>query len=186
VSKKRKSNSGNPAKDPHKDDGFVWVKTERTLDETGWMVTVEIDGDNAIALTENEAPQYVYGVLDAAARAEYDAAVLAQIGAKVDREHAMRLIVDLRRERPPLRATRLLDLLPGVSVKGEPFIGIEVNGKQVGQWDVADARLHAMHVMEAVVTADLDAGYLRALKGIVGLDDSTAHAAVADLANWRK
>ena len=40
-------------------------------------------------------------------------------------------------------------------------------------------------ILEAVVVADLDGGYLRTLRGVIGLDEHTARNVVDDLKDWR-
>ncbi len=129
-------------------------------------------------------------MLDAAHRAAYDAAVLEQLHTKlgIAADDAARLVMDMRADRPAqdLSATKPLKLVPGVSAfTRAPFLRIEMNGKAVGQWSVEDARQHALGVLEAVVVADLDANYYRALIGQVHLDEGRSRQVVADIANHR-
>lgn len=170
------------------EESVVWIKTEPSLDGTTYTVTIEADADRAIVLTPDTALAYASAVLGAAARAEYDAAVYRQLCAfDLEVEAVAQMITDLRRDRPPLdtAATKPLALEPGVNAKGEPFLVVLVEEDRVGQWSVPAAREHALIVLEAVAVADLDAGYLQALRGLIGLDEDRARAVVGDLGNHR-
>ena len=94
------------------------------------------------------------------------------------------MVTDLRADRPPLdaAATDPLTFTPGVSLaRRHPSLALHRHGEQIGQWEVGDARGHALHVLEAVAVADLDAAYRRALVGMVDLDEATAVVVVDDL-----
>lgn len=171
----------------------VWVKTEPSVDGTTYTVTIEASPDVAVVLDHDRAARYAWGVLDAAHRADYDAAVLRQMRDKlgVDLRTIAQLVTDMRADRPPLddAGTYPLRLEPGVAADGgHGFLRLSIGDDRepVGQWTTEDARQHALHVMESVKVADLDAGYRRALVGIVGVSDSTAQQAVGDLANFRE
>lgn len=170
----------------------VWIKTEPTLDGSAYVVTLEATDDVAVALDPDRALRYARGVLDAAHRAAYDAAVLRQMKSKLklDLETASQLVADLRKDRPSLDpdATEPLVLEPGVSAfTGEPFLTVGLRGKQdkLGQWSFGDAREHALHVLESLAVAELDSGYFRALVGQVGIEAPRARNVVDDLANHR-
>lgn len=169
------------------DEQMIWVRTEPSVDGTTYVASVEFSGDRAIVLTPERATAYTRAVLDAAGRAEYDSAVFDQMKSKVEVDAVAQVILDLRKDRPPLdvEATAPLRLDPGVNSKGKPFLGLFVDDKQIGQWDVDDARQHAMHVMEAPLAADLDAAYRRVLMGMVGLDRAVAENVVDDLGKHR-
>lgn len=196
-SKKRKKSSRNPSRNPqsghpsgpheHDHENAVWIRTEPTIDGAGWMVTMELDADHTLALDRAAAMECAYVILGSAAYAEYDASVLRQMRARVDDEHAMRLVVDLRKDRPDLDWSLMapFSLVPGVNSKAEPFLTVHMKGEPVGQWSLPDARTHAITILEALVVADLDAAYLRCLKGVVGLDDPIARTVVGDLADFR-
>ena len=136
-----------------------------------------------------DAGRYGHAVLAAAERADYDAAVLRQLTDKgITADDAAAVIADLRRDRPPLddTATAPLRFVPGVAQRdGRGFITLELDGAGIGQLDIDEARSHALHALGAGIAADLDAGYHHALRGIIGLDDHAARAAVADLAEYR-
>lgn len=169
----------------------VWIRSEPTIDGSTYVVTLEVGQDSAITFDRQRATAYALGVLDAAHRAAYDAAVMQQMHKKlgIALEDGAQLVVDLRKDRPPLssEATAPIALDPGVTARDQkPFLAISVHGKRVGQWTVDDAREHALAVLETVVAADLDANYFRALVGIVGIDAGRAQQAVADIANHRE
>lgn len=196
-SKKRKKPSRNPQRNGHPSgpqghehdhESAVWIRTEPTIDGTGWMVTMELDADHTLALDRAAAMECAYVILGAAAYAEYDASVLRQMRTRVkDEKSAMQLVVDLRKDRPDLDWTLMapFSLVPGVNSKAEPFLTVHMKGEPVGQWSLPDARTHALTILEALVVADLDAAYLRCLKGVVGLEDSTARNVVGDLQDFR-
>lgn len=170
------------------DGATVWIKTEPTVDGKAYVVTLEASDDTAVTLDPQRALRYAWGVLDAAHRAVYDAAVNRQLAALTDKNAAAQMINDMRQDRPPLDAdaTAPLAFEPGVSVfTGEPFLVVMVNGERQGQWTYGDAREHAMAVLETVVVADLDSGYYRALIGAVGLDEGRARQVVEDIGNHR-
>lgn len=174
----------------------VWVRTDPTPDGV-YRVTIEADEDTARILTPDEAYAYAAGVLAAAARAEYDAAIVAQLTALLTDKHtsaaqarhnAAATMLEIRQQRPPLdtSATTPITLTPGVSHKtGEPFLAIDVHGETVGQWTIPDARSHALHVLESIEVADLDAGYRRALRSLIGLTDGVAQNVIGDVARFR-
>ena len=169
-------------------DRAVWIKTDPTPDGSGYIVTLEVGQDTARILTPDEAMAHAAGVLAAAHRAEYDAAVLAQLTKLgIDREGTVMVVRQLRADRPPLdpAVTYPLTLEPCVNGAGVPFITVASPGHEQGQWTTTDARSHAIAVLECVAVADLDAAYLRALTGLIGLDKNRARRAVEDLVNYR-
>lgn len=193
MSKKRKTSRGNPAKTAkpsQSEQTLVWIRTEPTVDGKSFMVVIEIDEDHAITLDRENANAYAYAILEAVARASYDAAVYSQIRTRIseDPHVAGHLIVDLREERPPIDFSIMapMSFRDGVNQKGKPFLTILFNDEPAGQWDLQDAREHALGVLEAIVVAELDSGYLRALRGLVGLPEGTARNTVDDLQNYRK
>lgn len=163
----------------------VWIKTEPSVDGARYVVTIEASEDLATTLSPDRALRYASGVLEAASRADYDAAVFKQVTALTSLQAARQLVVDLRGDRPPLddEATYPIALEPGVNRSQEPFLTIRINGEPVGQWGIQDARSHALGVLEAVGRADLDSAYYRTLVGTVGLDENRARQVVADVGN---
>lgn len=166
------------------DPGTVWVRTDPTPDGV-YRPTLEFGGDVAHVLDEHSAAVHALEVIGAVAEAEHDAAIVAQLTKLTgDRDAAGLIVAGLRADRPPVTWSTPIQLTPGVSAfSGQPFLVVSVNGKQIGQWSVADARGHATYVLAAVRAAQLDSAYLRSLRSI-GLDDPTARAAVGDLANY--
>ena len=202
MSSKRRSgkSSGNPAGKPPKPPtrppsqpedegaGVVWVRTEPTVDGSGYVVTLEASDDVAVTLTPDVALRHAQGVLAAAHRAAYDAAVLRQMTQKFNfaLSDAGKLAMELRSDRPPLDPTDTapLWLEPGVKLDLKPFLIVHINGERVGQWDVDQAERHAHIVLAAVGVADLDSGYYRMLRS-TGVEEPQARAAVEDLVNFR-
>lgn len=168
----------------------VWIRTEPDLDGV-YRVVLEVDDDNAYPLDEKAALQYASEILRSVAIAGYDAAVIAQMtqaggGADNAQEVAVQLVSELRADRPPAARATPLSLLPGVSAfTGKPFLHVQINGRTVGEWSSEAARRHALAVLEAVHVAELDSGYLRALRSLINLDEPTARAVVEDLVNHR-
>jgi hypothetical protein len=165
----------------------IWIRTAPDLHGV-YRVSLEFDDDTAFTLSPETAAQYANYVLQAAAAAEHDAAIVAQLSKLTDdMKAAVQIVADLRADRPALSAVSPLSLEPGVSAyTGEPFLSVKVDGEAAGQWTVADAREHAIFAMEAIHVADLDGAYLRVLRGVVQLDEDRARAVVGDLLNWRK
>lgn len=163
----------------------LWVSTDPTPDGV-YRVNLMWGPDQALVLDQETAMAHAREVLNAAAEAEYDAAVAKQLRARgVDHKAVVQMVLDLRAERPEVPPPTPMSLTPGVSAfTGQPFIGLHMHGKQIGQWSPDDARDHAVYVLMSLRVAELDSAYLRGLRAI-GLDDSTARAVVGDLATHR-
>lgn len=167
-------------------DSF-WIRTEPTIDGSAFVVTLSITEDHAVTLTPARANQYAGALLGAAAEAEYDAAIVRQMTERLSLDMATtaQLIRDMRAERPTRIAAGLV-FEPGVSQrKQHAFIRIVRDEQAIGQLDVPAARRHALHVLEAVPVADLDAAYLKVLRGIVGTEENTARQVIEDIDNYR-
>lgn len=166
----------------------VWIKTEPSVDGSTYVVTIEFDDDHATVLTPRTARDYASAVLEYAQRAEYDGAVVTQLRSLgVEDQAIMAVVTDLRSDRPPVEGRGILapmKIEPGVNPHGKGFLKLDLNGNE-GQWEVPEARTHALTVLEAVHAADLDSGYYRALTGLVGLDQGRARQVIADLADHR-
>lgn len=194
MSPKRSGRSrGNPAGKPSADadapvDTTVWIKTEIGPDEKAYVVIVEA-GRESVTVTPDRAVKYAHGVLRAAHRAAYDAAVLRQLTTLggVEREAAVAVVTSLREDRPPLddEATRPFTMEPGVNEALEPFLTIRLNGKPLGQWEFGAAVKHATTMLAQVSVAELDTGYLQGLMQYVGVDRQIASNMVSDLAKFR-
>lgn len=167
----------------------IWVKTAPSPDGKTYMVTLEASEDQALCLTTTSAAAYVHVLLGAVARAEYDAAVVAQMTALVPGPHAVSLVIrELRENRPPLDDSRTAPLrfTPGVSQGHDPFIRVDIEGRANSfQWTPGEARQHALHVLDAVQAADLDSHYYRVLRSMVNLDEPRARAVVDAVGGFR-
>lgn len=167
-------------------DTAIWVVSDVAPDGT-YVTTVHATDDVAFTLTPSEAMTYAAAVMDASARAQFDAAVVAQLlTTGMDMRLAVSVVVDLRAERPPLVFGTPLSFEPFVmGPTREPKLWVLVNGAKYAQWAPADARQHAMQVLEVAAGVDLDAAYRRFLVGPIGMDDEKARALVGALANHR-
>lgn len=171
------------------EESAVWIKTEPSIDGSTYMVTIEFSDDRSIPMTPDTAPRYAMTILQAVARAEYDAAVYRQLGKLIsDQNSVAQLIVDLRKDRPDVdqSATGPLRIEPGVNRDGEPFLHVHIDDELIGQWTMQGAREHALTALEATIEADLDSGYYRSLAGLVGLEEARARQVIEDLANHRE
>lgn len=176
-----------PKQEPKQD--VIWIKTDLAVDGSGYVASLEVGDDTARVLTPREALSHAYGVLAAVGRAEYDVAVAKQLTRKlkVNLEAALQIVSDLRADRPPLDPADTFPLViePGVNARLKPFLAISCKGMEKGQWDMEQARGHAMAVLTVASVADLDSGYLRCLVSTVGIDRNKALQVVDDLQNYR-
>jgi hypothetical protein len=169
----------------HDHDGKVWVRS--IPDDAGrYHVVLEIDADTSQALDGAKVWLHARAVLAAVAQAEYDAAIMRQLGGTAaDDEHAARVVGHLRARRDLLAWPTPLALLPGVSAfTGEPFLHVRIRDRVVGQWTPADARDHAMGVLELDCVAGLDREYLSVLRE-ARVEDHKARVLVDNLAAHR-
>jgi hypothetical protein len=169
----------------HDHDGKVWVRS--TPDDAGrYRVVMEIDADTSQTLDGAKVWLHARAVLAAVAQAEYDAAIMRQLGGSdTDDEHAARVVGHLRARRDPLAWPTPLALVPGVSAfTGEPFLLVRIRDKVVGQWTPADARDHAVAVLELECAARLDREYLSVLRA-ADVDDHKARVIVENIAAHR-
>jgi hypothetical protein len=171
------------------DQEAVWIKSEP--DENGaYHLYLELGPDDVAPLNAATAYGWARQVLSAVAQAEHDAAVIAQVrslGMPV--ESAAAIVSGLRADRAPsipVDAVPGLALVPGVSsITGRGFLRLERHGKPVGQWEVQDARVHALAVIEALEVTTLDSAYFRALTGRIGIDRNRAMQVIGDLGRHR-
>lgn len=171
------------------DEQQLLVETLWDTKKRAYRVAITLDGRTYARLDARSALAHAAAVLAHAQHAEYDAAVLTQLHQMLSLpiEAAGHSIVELRDKRrvPSAADTAPLRLEPGVTAAGKPFIAIKHHGDTVGQWDVPDARTHAMNVIEAVEAARLDTDYRNFLVKEVGIDDARASQVVHDLADHR-
>jgi hypothetical protein len=171
----------------NQDEG-LWVSSEVSASGT-YVVGINVDADRAWTLDEDGAVRYARAVLRVAHSADHDAAViklLTKFGTPAA-EAAKLVGYNLRPDRAPFDhdATKPLRFEPGVNQKGEPFVKVLLDGRQIGQITAPAAMEHAVAVLEVVATVDLDAALYRLLVGQINLDDGTARAVVGDLASHR-
>lgn len=170
------------------DRGAVWVTSE-LLPDGRYITSISVNPDRAFTLDRDAARRYAATVFTAVAYAEYDTAVVRQLQAiGIALPDAAGFVVDLRADRPPLdddatAPLRFEPLVAGTTLT--PAVHIALDGELFCQWDPADARQHAGHVLDVAAAVDLDAAYRRLLVAQVGLDDARARAVVGDLAeHW--
>lgn len=167
----------------------VWIKNEP--DEQGtYHVYLELGPDDVIPLDVTTAYQWAREVLSAVAQAEYDAAVIKQIEALGMPPKAVAEVVGTLREdradHVPVSAIPGLQLVPGVSQRSRMgFLRLDRRGEPIGQWELDDARQHALAVIEAFEVSILDSAYLRALEHNIGIERGRALNVVGDLINHR-
>lgn len=165
----------------------IWVQSDLLPDGT-YVTAIHYDDDRSRVLDHAAGLAYVTEVLRAAVQAEHDAAVIRQLMATgLGPKLAASVVADLRADRAPLddAATAPLTLRPGVAEKNmRVFVALHMENRQVGQWDPAEAREHAVQVLEVLTAADLDAAYRRHLIGPLGINEPTAMAIISDLATY--
>lgn len=166
-------------------EGSVWIRTVPTKPGS-YGIVLDLDDDHAQHLTPNQAHAHALAVLRSVQITEHDAKVYGQLAALTDTATAAGLVLALREDRAPLsdrdQSTLPFHLEPGITIQGKPFLRFLVAGKAIGQWSLDQAREHAIGVLEAVVAAQLDTAYHRALVDSVGLDAPAAERAVDALA----
>ena len=166
----------------------LWVRSD-VLPDGAYAVTINLGQDRIWVLDRPGALAYAVTCVEAAQRAEYDAAVLAQLtrGLGLPVQAAAQMLASIRPDRRPLddEATTPLAFIPGVNSDGMAFLMIQLDGEPWGQLSPLELRAHAMIVLEAPAAADLDAGYLQAMLAME-IPEATARGAVGDLANWRR
>jgi hypothetical protein len=167
----------------------LWVQSDVAPDGT-YVVGLHLGEDRAWTFTRDEAVRHALAVITQAERAEYDAAILALLHTRLGMplpDAGAFVANDLRPDRPPVEDPGPIELIPGVSHRDlRPFLNLRLDGKPVGQWEIGDARQHAMFVLQAIAAVDNDAALHRLLIGAIGLDDQRARAVVEDLANHRR
>ncbi len=183
----RRGRKGRPAETPGDDD--LWVRSD-LLPNGSYGVTVNLGADHAVTLGRDNAVAYAVTVIDVANRAEYDAAVLRQLtDAGVSFDAATQAVTDLRADRPPPAATygpfSFEPVVSRVDQRGRVVMRVDRSERGAGTFEPAAAREHATHVLDVLAVADLDAGYLRLLRGLIGLDEERARNVVGDLARYR-
>jgi hypothetical protein len=171
----------------------VWIRTEPTADDSGYIVTLSVGEDSIVHLTPERALEYARTLLGHIMRARHDAAIARQLKKRLgmDRKatsmHDVAMFIrDLRADRPPLddSATQPLTFEPGVNQSSKGFITVSHQGTALGTWSLKAAKNHAMGILEAVEGANLDAAYVRMLVGTIGLERHIALNVVDDLGKY--
>lgn len=164
----------------------IEVLSDLAPDGRTYVTTVQLNGDTARTLDRNQGDAWVRTVLAAAVQAEHDALIMQHLIRAVGStlEEAALVVSQLRADRPALDhdATAPMRLTPGINADCEPFLAVHINGTQVGQWDPADARDHAIGVIEVITSVDLDAAYHRFLVAQMGVTPENARTVIAELA----
>lgn len=172
----------------------IWVNSTPTFDGKGYVVSLEMDDDEAYVLDPEVARIYAFAVIEAAARAEYDNAVYRQLSEKLritDQQTVLQMIVDLRKDRPDIVQPPLpFEIVPCVAATRmgqDDAASVQIHRGQevIGQMDIPAARSHAEAVLELLTVADLDSAYFRQLVGLVKIEPERARQVIDDLANWR-
>lgn len=170
-------------------DNTIWIRTAPDI-EGVYRVVLEFGADDTIGLDADAALLYAHQMLRAVAVAEYEAAVLAQLehivpDGELANDTAVMVVGDMRKDRPPLSWCTPLSLVPGVSsTTRKGFLLCKLHDVAVGQWEIADAKEHALFVMEAVHCAELDSAYMRQLRSM-DIPEETARATIGKLADFR-
>lgn len=165
----------------------VWVISDVAPDGS-YALAVNIGEDRSRILDHAGAHAYASTVLAACARAEYDAAVLAQMQADLGLSliDAGYMVRDLRAGRPPLDDDAIAPLrLEPVVGRAGPVLHVYLDGQRVSQWTLAEAHTHALHVLQVLAGVPLDAGYRQLLVDHVGVTPDIASRLVHVLINHR-
>ena len=141
-----------------------------------------------IPLDKAGALKWAQEVMSAVARAEYDAALVAQYTAmNTPLDDIASVVRDVRADRAPLSCLPPdIELDPSVTATGQPYLSLRSGGKVIGEWTMADGRQHVLDMMEAVVVTELDGQYLGYRTETVGLDGTLARNVVAGLYEGRE
>jgi hypothetical protein len=164
------------------DEGGLEVVTEATDD--GYEVVISVDADRSWAMEPDQCWRYGRTVMEAAARAAYEAAVFDQFAASdVSEMDALTFIAGMRLgfDKIDDEATTPLRFVPSMTRAGRPFVLVELDGEPVGQLESHDTFEHGVAVIQAAIARNLDTMYRRVLRDTTGLSDAKARQAVARL-----
>jgi hypothetical protein len=175
-----------PEPDPASTD-YVWVIVDADADGN-YFPAVTCGKDVSIPLGRNKALLWAQTVLALTEHAVHDASVVELLRATgVGDTNATMTLKELRADRPDLDLSIFapLGFEPMVGSRDYlPWVTVKLNDVILGKWAPSKAREHAMYVLTAATTADLDAAARTHLSLIVG--DSTARSAVDDLGRHRR
>lgn len=166
----------------------VWVSSAVSA-RGGYLITVHYTPDRSVSLDPIRALTYVSAAIGVAARAEYAAAVLKQLkGIGIDDKHAGPTIGELMHDGwEGAELAEGVRLVPLIAKRDrQAYIRLEVDGERITQWRPADARQHALQLLDVRACVDLDARYRHYLTDTIRLAEETAAALVGDLARYRE
>lgn len=166
----------------------IWIRSYPN-EKGHYGVVIEVGQDRTFPMDAVAAYAWAREVLSAVAAAEYDAAVIRQMHhLGLDDHGAASVVSQIRADRAeevPLSMIPGLSMKSGVSARTrQGFLLISLDGEAFGQWDMDQAREHALALLTAVEVAVLDAAYLRALLR-TGLNLDLALRAIAGLSKYR-
>ncbi len=169
---------------------ILTVQSDRTFDGV-YIPTVLVDDRIIVTLDRERAVRYAAAWADAIARAEFDAAVFAQLtGIGIPEQDAVATVVyDLRPDRPPLDAeatapVRLEPILSARTRRGQ--VAAYIGDEHVIQLDAPSVYVHVAKVLAVAATCDLDAAYARYAVSQLDQPEWRATAMVDDLGRrWR-
>jgi hypothetical protein len=182
------------------DEQTVWCKADRSP-FGGYMLTIEFDADNVLALNRDSLFAYVAAMADALVRAQYTEGVRRQLVAVLggrgtrkgkgmsEREAGMLAIAqvqELRDDWPDLPTFPPYSIKPVVSFEGRCSVQVWRGEQVIVQFAPRNVNEHIVHALRVYAAADLDESYRRMLIGVIGLDAARATACVADLANYHR
>lgn len=164
----------------------LWARSWALPYGKGYGIRINV-GETSWTMGRDAALAYAAAFVAAATAAEHDTAVFRMMTDRMGLDPAVVVAVigrDIRPDRPTnADATRPVVLAPAVGQKG-PFVKLLLNEEQVGELTPADAREHALAVLDALAAGDLDSALRRVLVGPVGIDEARASAVIASLADY--
>lgn len=169
------------------DPKHTTVSVDRLANDT-YAVGIHYGYDISIALIDDGPATYTTAVYQAAALAEYAAAVLAQFTTLgISDDNALPTIGDLMGAGwDGVTAAAGVRVVPVISARSrKPQVRFDVNGRPFTQVLAADARDHAAAVLHAAATVPLDTKYYAFLRGPLNLPEDRARAFIGELAEHR-
>lgn len=165
-------------------EGIV-VTSEVTAD--GYEMSVSFGPDQTVPLPRDAAIAYAMTVLAACTRAEYAAAMVAQMHGRLAMPigEVAGIVGEWRMTLPPPddTPTAPMRVAPAVSAATyEPYLEVHIDGVHVGDWRTSEARSHAFYVLEGVEAATANSANWQMMTG-ADLPARIAHAVTADLSD---
>lgn len=175
----------------------IWCRADLSPFGGTYMLTIEYDADNVLALNRDSLLSYVATMTDALMRARYSEGVRRQlldvlaksaglpITAASD-QYAVVTVNELRQEWPELATFPPYEIRPCVSAEGRISVQVWRGDDVIAQLAPHNVHEHVVHALSVYAAADLDASYRRMLVGSIGLDPARASQVVDDLANYHR